>query len=181
MGWAGDGFSPLLSPPPTSRLVGRLPPGCCCRVGGWTGNRQAVSNSLASFLNESVLIFLLGPPGRRGKPGRRGDPGESQVLLVPKPRPGSLPLTRYLAGSICPLPPHYSGPLVLGQIFPSLPIPATVPKATVPKTVFSWLLDITVPVALLSMPLAAPKSHRWPQKLQPLASHSEAAPSLCGN
>lgn len=108
MGWAGGRFSPLLSPPLASGVVGRLPPGCCCRVGGRTGDRQAVSKPLASLLNESVFFFLLGPPGRRGKPGRRGDPGKSQVL-VPKPRPGSLCSTRFLAGGTCPLPPHYSG------------------------------------------------------------------------
>lgn len=81
MGWAGGRFSPLLSPPLASGVVGRLPPGCCCRVGGRTGDRQAVSKPLASLLNESVFFFLLGPPGRRGKPGRRGDPGKSQVLV----------------------------------------------------------------------------------------------------
>lgn len=175
------GSSPCPSSPSASRVVGRLAPGCSC---GWVGGPAQVGRAQTHwrpFSTNLSLFSCLGPPGRRGKPGRRGDPGESQVFLVPRPRPRSLPLTWTQPDAPAPGTPHYSGRLVLGRIFFSLPFPATALEATVPKIAFSWLLVITVPVIVPSMSLATSKSHHQPQKCQSLVSHSETASPLCGN
>lgn len=112
---------------------------------------------LASHLKESILVFLSRPPWTAWQAWKKRWSRWVPGFLVPKPWPGSLPLTWNLAGGANPC----TCPLLRTIFLSPPPIPATVPRAAVAGAAFlaSWHhSSVPIPVTVPSMLLPTPWS-----------------------